>query len=353
MTNPYHKFPKSSFWRNSVAEIMPSELDPFLNVPFQIGKADLVSTMGSCFAQHISKELVKNGFNYYLAELPPEYLNSEQAAAFGYNIFSARYGNIYTVRQAVQLFKRAFGTFTPQDEFWISKSRKFIDPFRPQIHPDGYDDLNTLFSDRDVHFDAVKKIFTNSNVIIFTLGLTEAWQNDSDGSIFPLAPGVVSNEHDASKYSGKNFSVNEVIQDLFEFKSLLKSINADCRIILTVSPVPLIATHQSEHVLQSTVYSKSVLRVAAKELCDAFSDILYFPSFEIINAPSAKGKYFENDLRTVTKAGVSHVMRVFSSKLIQVNDVGDIHKPLIGKIEESSIICDEEVIEASLKKAGF
>ena len=351
--NPYHKYPKSSFWRNSVAEVLPSDLDPFVNVPFQIAKSDLVSTMGSCFAQHISKELIKNGFNYYSTELPPEHMSSEEAIAYGYNIFSARYGNIYTVRQAVQLFKRAFGTFTPQDEYWTSKSGRFIDPFRPQIHPEGYNDLKALFSDREIHFEAVKKIFLNSDVIVFTLGLTEAWQNDSDGSIFPLAPGVVSDKHDSSIYSGKNFSVTEVIQDLFEFKSILQSINGKCKIVLTVSPVPLIATHQNEHVLQSTVYSKSVLRVAAKELCDAYSEILYFPSFEIINAPNTKGKYFENDLRSVTKAGVSHVMRVFSNKLIQVDNTKINQNLPIDQNKESYIICDEEVIEASLKNAGF
>jgi hypothetical protein len=82
-------------------------------------------------------------------------------------------------------------------------------------------------------------------------------------------------------------------------------------VILTVSPVPLIATALDRHVLQSTTYSKAVLRVAAEESANNHKDVAYFPSYEIITASSNRGAYFAEDLREVREAGVDHVMRLF------------------------------------------
>jgi hypothetical protein len=43
----------------------------------------------------------------------------------------------------------------------------------------------------------------------------------------------------------------------------------DLRIVLTVSPVPLVATVTGSHVVPATIYSKSVLRIAAQEIAEA------------------------------------------------------------------------------------
>ena len=49
------------------------------------------------FARH----LVKRGYNYFVTEPGHPFLG-DKAADFGYGVFSARYGNIYTSRQLVQ-----------------------------------------------------------------------------------------------------------------------------------------------------------------------------------------------------------------------------------------------------------
>ncbi len=81
--------------------------------------------------------------------------------------------------------------------------------------------------------------------------------------------------------------------------------------ILTVSPVPLVATAAGQHALVATTYSKAVLRVAADQVARTCSDVAYFPSFEIITGNYNRGAYFAEDCRSVTEEGVSHVMRVF------------------------------------------
>ena len=81
--------------------------------------------------------------------------------------------------------------------------------------------------------------------------------------------------------------------------------------ILTVSPVPLTATAEDRGVLVSTTLSKSVLRVAAEEISRERDYVAYFPSYEIVTGNYTRGAYFGEDLRSITEAGVAHVMRLF------------------------------------------
>jgi hypothetical protein len=149
------------------------------------------------------------------------------------------------------------------------------------------------------------------DVFVFTLGLTEGWRSRHDGAVFPLAPGVAGGEMDLTRYEFVNFTADEVTTDLEKVLERLATINPKCKVILTVSPVPLIATYEPRHALVATTYSKAVLRVAAENVKALYPHVEYFPSFEIITGSFNKGKYFEDDLRSVTDEGVAHVMRLF------------------------------------------
>jgi hypothetical protein len=81
--------------------------------------------------------------------------------------------------------------------------------------------------------------------------------------------------------------------------------------ILTVSPVPLIATYEDQHVLVSNTYSKSVLRAAAEEISRRHSMCEYFPSYEMITGHHNQGAWYEADLRSVRAEGVEYVMHTF------------------------------------------
>ena len=129
------------------------------------------------------------------------------------------------------------------------------------------------------------------------------------------APGVAAGTFDPEKYEFLNFGVAEVSKDLNLFLKKLRLVNSKSRIILTVSPIPLVATGEDRHVLVSTTYSKAVLRVAAEELARGSENVYYFPSFEIITGSHSRGAYFADDMRGVTEEGVDHVMRVFLSRI--------------------------------------
>lgn len=110
-----------------------------------------------------------------------------------------------------------------------------------------------------------------------------------------------------------NFSVSELTVDLISAIAAIRRIKPSMRFILTVSPVPLVATATPDHVLSATTYSKSALRVAAEEASRHCANVVYFPSYEMIVGPQAPHDYFEADRRNVSAQGVAAVMSAFLS----------------------------------------
>lgn len=355
MTHPYSNLKDCNFWYRAMTAPAPGHVDPVVDRKL-IKPSERVSTMGSCFAQHLSKNIAKSGFNYFVAEQAPAGLGADEAMQRNFGVFSARYGNVYTARQAVQLFDRAFGLFTPDEHIW-SKGDVLVDAFRPQIEPHGFATREELLADRTTHLNCVKRIFLESEWFIFTLGLTEAWRARRDGSIFPVAPGVSGGSFDADEHEFVNFTAAQVTADMSELVSKVKGVNPDVNILLTVSPVPLIATYEDRHVWVSTTASKAALRVAAEEVHKSFDKVIYFPSYEVITSPAAACRYYADDLRQVTDTGVKHVMRLFSKHFMFDESPGEAaaaaSEPTRGFKEASDVVCDEEEIERAVRRAGF
>jgi len=343
--NPYRTQPDHAFWSRAMMQLAIEEINPVANPRFQIGREDRIATAGSCFAQHISRALQADGYNYLVTE--------GGSIDRNYGVYPARFGNIYTARQLLQLFQRAFGLFTPAETAWRLADR-FIDPFRPQVEPGGFDSLEALQTDRERHLEAVRTMFEQADVLVFTLGLTEGWESQVDGAVFPLAPGVAGDADCPELIKPHHFTVQEVIDDLNAFLKLARTLTPNLRVLLTVSPVALVATISDRHVLSATSYSKSVLRVAAESIAKENSDIDYFPSYEIITGPQSRGRYFADDLRSILPEGVDQVMKVFTKNYLGKTEPKHLAKvpspaPTPNAIRAyaalQAVICDEEAID--------
>lgn len=354
-SNPYVGLPDRQFWRRAIARVPAKDVDPVSDPKFEISRTDRVAAAGSCFAQHISAELVSQGANYFVAEGAPNGMSREEGTARNYGVYSARFGNLYTVRQAVQLFDRAFGYFRPEEPEWLRADGRFVDPFRPQIEPTGFANREDLLEDRRRHLAAVAEMFSELDVFVFTLGLTETWRSRTTGAVYPIAPGVAGGAMDESLHQFVNFDTAETIRDLYGLVERLKSVNSNCRAILTVSPVSLMASYEPRHVLTSTVASKAALRAAADQV-SRLADVDYFPSFEIITGNYNRGAYFSDDCREVLPAGVAHVMRVFSRHYLGPTNIRTLDSARRVETAErtsrdiasaAKIICDEELLDAS------
>jgi hypothetical protein len=348
--------PDHRFWRRAISNRPQAEVDPVVSAPYQIQKTDRIVTAGSCFAQHVARYLKNAGLNFMVTETAHPITPPDLAEAYGYGLFTARYGNIYTARQLLQLFLRAYGQFIPQEDVWLEADGRYTDPFRPRIQEDRFHSMEEYQVDRAHHFACVRRAFEELDIFVFTLGLTECWVSREDGAAYPICPGTGGGEFDPTKYRFINFDVEQVTADLEQFIALLRSINPRSRVIFTVSPVPLVATAEDCHVLVATTYSKSVLRVAAQMLTQKCTGVTYFPSYEIITGSYSRGAYFDEDARTVLETGVDHVMRLF---LRHFTVIGDSREPAAQAVEARfdehtetmkhlvEVACDEEALESS------
>jgi hypothetical protein len=344
--HPYRDLPDRVFWRRSVATLAAADVDPVGDIRLRIGPDTRVATAGSCFAQHIARHLRVSGYRFFVAEEGHPALTQKVRQRAGYGLFSARYGNIYTARQLRQLFERAHGSFTPEDRTWRRTDGHHVDPFRPEIEPDGFATPELVETAREEHFAAVRKLFAEVDVLVFTLGLTEAWRSAADGAVFPLCPMVVSTDVRAEAYEPVNFTHAEILEDLNVFLAKLRKVNPKVKVLLTVSPVPLIATFEHRHVLVSTTASKAILRSVADEACRHDPSVFYFPSYEIVANPFFAASYFDPaDARSVRPEGVDHVMSVFMRHYSELALNAGTTSRSAELDEEQKVVCEEESLD--------
>lgn len=341
--NPYKTQADRAFWRSSVGSRHYADLADLWN-PMPLRKQDRIATAGSCFAQHIGNNLSARGAAFMDMEpAPPVFENGADARKWGYGVFSCRYGNVYTTRQLLQLFDEAHGVRTPSERVW-EKDGRFFDALRASVDPVGQDSADTILALRARHLVAVRRMFAELDVFVFTMGLTEGWENADDGTMFAVAPGTVAGTYDPSRHVFRNLRAAEIRADMLAFWERLRVVNPSARMLLTVSPVPLAATATQNHVLVATTYSKSVLRGVAGELAEDVADIHYFPSYEIISSHPSRGMFFEPDLRNVNMFGVNYVMSHFFSGSLAA-EFGEVSSATPD--EELELICDEEKLDST------
>jgi len=314
MTNPYQELPAAAFWRPAVAEPNALEITGLWHPKFAITMDDKMVTAGSCFAQHISRAMRGCGFQWMDCEAGPAILSAESAKRYNYGVFSFRTGNIYTTPLLRQWARWALGEEVPDDEYWELDGR-FYDPLRPQIEPGGFGSLAELRAARDVTLAAIRQAFTEADVFVFTLGLTERWENAETGVIYANCPGTVGGEFDAERHVFVNDSYPVIYEAMADVIELARRVNPAIRFVLTVSPVPITATMSGGHVLVASTFTKSTLRAVAGDLARAHDNVEYFPSYEMVTSPVFRGTFYEPNLRAVTPVGVAHVMGEFFAGL--------------------------------------
>jgi hypothetical protein len=306
----YRTLPSHHFWRSQVSGRTVSEInyDPSPKFTFDLSQ-DCFATAGSCFAQHFGRELSRRGGRLYFAEalhpLIPE------GAEVGYGLFSARYGNIYTPRQLKELIEQAFGMREPIFEWAQGSNKRYVDMLRPRAPSDGFTSPEEACADRLFHLSRVKNLFQEASVFVFTLGLTECWENAQHGYVYPICPGVAAGEFDQRIHRFINLTYAECIDDMRRVFGLILRENPTLRILLTVSPVMLVASYENCGALQASMASKGILRAVAETCRKEWETVDYFPAYEIINGPQARGTFYDEGCRDVTAEGVAVVMDAF------------------------------------------
>src|SRR5579863_1443749 len=228
MDSPYNNLPPTAFWRTGVSDQQFDSIAGLYSKKFAIDLSTRIATAGSCFAQHIGNRLRERGFPVIDKEPAPPGLDSDDARRFGYGIYSARYGNIYSARQFLQLIEEAIAGFKPADAVW-QRDGRYFDAMRPSVEPNGLASAHLVREHRKYHLRRVRRVLKSADILVFTLGLTEAWEHAPSGTVYPTAPGTIAGSFDPEIHRFRNFTFAEIYKDLVDAFDLCKQIKSDMR----------------------------------------------------------------------------------------------------------------------------
>ncbi len=352
--NPYAGLPPRAFWRTGVAEAGLFGLDGLWQSKWKLPADARFATYGSCFAQHISRALIARKIDWVDGEPAPGRTPSDLARTYGYGVFSARTGNIYTAAQLLALAEIATGAAPVEaPELWTDNGRVF-DSLRPAIEPNGFGSRDEALLSRATTAGAFLRSAADADVFVFTLGLTEGWENAATGQPYPMCPGTTAGTFDAAAHRFVNYAYPQIRDQLDRALAILRRVNPSLRVLLTVSPVPLTATATGGHVLVATTYSKSALRAVAGDAASRADWIDYFPSYEIITGAPTRSAFFEPNMRSVAQAGVDYVMSHFFRGLDMsaparnraANKRAESEAAVLAEMQAEELACEEALLES-------
>jgi len=281
--------------RNMRGELIYSDALSFIN------KDTPITSIGSCFAVEMAQWLQKNGYNYIIGK------NSTRNSK-GLYPRSVDIGNIYNTPSLVQLLKWALGK-TERPYVFYESNDCIIDPFSEEI-PIENNDIDHHISRLKETYNEFKLILQKSKVVVLTFGLNEVYQFLPTMDYMFRIPNGLS----PHSFKKKFLTVEENYKNISEACSIIKELNPDCQIIISISPVPLMRSFQKgKHIAESTMLSKATLRLAA-EGASKLPNVYYFPSFETAMYPgSSSASVFKEDERHVTADIVDKIMATFES----------------------------------------
>jgi GSCFA family len=286
----------NNYWRYSVDQKAKlNQIAEHTKQPL-ITKTSAITSLGSCFADHIRMFLKDKDYNYVITE--PNESGS-----------SANWGRIYnpiSLRQIIDYCNNS--DWHPQERWWVDPQGRTLDPYRA-VAP--YADVQTAEEDFQRHLSLARKVFVAADVVILTYGLVEVWESALDGSVFQVRP--VS--FDLSRHRFSLLEYPECLQAIKSACAGIHCINPRAVIILTVSPVPLRATFRPDVTPGvANTYSKAVLLASVQTASRQLTNVHYFPSYEIVT--ECVGKPFRED-GSVTPTAVEVVMDLFERSFVQ------------------------------------
>lgn len=275
-----------------------------------ISKSTPIGAIGSCFASRLQDWLMDYGYNFICTEpLPPTEasgtpVTSDRNPAEPWRQ-TARFGVVWTTGCIRQSFELATDAFHPSETAWRDDDR-LMDPYRRGVW---WNTEQERAADMAAHTRAVRAALQQCEVFVVTPGMAEAWRSNADNAWFQGVPPKTA--YDPARHRFEVTSVADNIANLEGMYRAMRAVNPKIQLVISLSPVPLIATYRDDHCVVADTVSKSILRVAIDEFCRNHPEVIYFPSYEIVRAMSDTP--FESDNRHVRLDLVERIMKTFMS----------------------------------------
>lgn len=156
--------------------------------------------------------------------------------------------------------------------------------------------------------EATRAIIAATEVFILTLGLSEIWYDKPTGDAFWRA--VPAALFDPDRHGFRVSSVEENRANIGVTLDLIHAARPDAKVVVTLSPIPLMATFRPISCLTANAVSKSILRVAIDQImAEDRAYVFYYPSYEMVTGATVDP--FEEDNRHPRPDIVDSVMACF------------------------------------------
>jgi tetratricopeptide (TPR) repeat protein len=246
------RYPETKDFLGDIQGLITNHIAVDLNrEPKFISKSTRFFTMGSCFARNLARSLRDGGYTAQHMEIS-EYINT----TFANRVFVD----------------------------WLSGAEidGAIRERIAELLPPGWSKENTV------------QIIKDADVFILTLGVAPAFFDRATGDFVLPRPSALNSRVLAEKYRYRTTSVQENVDNVLYLINFIRSISPSIKIVVTVSPVPLVASFEYESAVQADCLSKSTMRLVAHEVVNNsnIENILYWPSFEVFRWAGSNASNF-------------------------------------------------------------
>ena len=279
-----------------------------------------IVTLGSCFAENITKRLAAAKF--CVKHSPVGILFNPASIASTLTAFAER--------SAVDC-----GRIVRRSEGWVS-----LDCHSELTMPTEEEAIKTLQN----AIDEGHKLLRSATCVIITFGTAWVYEHIATGR-------VVANCHKqpSREFCRRRMSVEEIVT---LFKPLMEGVLRDKHVIFTVSPI----RHTADGLTENCV-SKAILRLAADTLSSTYDNADYFPAFEIVTDDLRDYRFYAEDMVHPSAQAVEYIWQRFIESALADSAVellpkvekiiaAATHKPFNPNSEEYATFCKRYLTEA-------
>jgi hypothetical protein len=245
---------------------------------FNISYENRIITLGSCFAENIGKRMQDVYFDMDI------------------NPFGVLYNPVSILNSIELLIQNK--QFTESDVF---ENRGLWQSFSH----------SSLFSDTDTagcldkinsRMQHASSFLKQADFLFITFGTAWIYEEQKSGS-------VVANCHKlpANHFNRRRLSVEEIVDGYSTLLSRLNELVPDLKIIFSVSPI----RHWKDGAHENNV-SKSTLILAIEHLQQQFSEVFYFPAYEIQLDELRDYRFYASDMLHPSEVAVDYIWERFS-----------------------------------------
>ena len=287
---------------------------PSCSPSFRIEPEDTIFAIGSCFARNVEKSLESVGKRVLSREF--------ELGAIGEGLGdAANFFNKYSIQSVTNEVRWALERETFPGEKLLYEIGKGSYSDCQLGHAKLDYPIDEILDFRHRYLDAMRAVAT-ADVVILTLGYVETWYDTHLDLYLNVAPPTPLIKADKDRFEFRVLSYRDILEGLNELYDLLKKHRVKpLKMLVTVSPVPLLSTFRDSDVLVANAYSKAVQRAALDEFLLDKSGVDYFPSYEFVALSNPTVAWSRGDYRHVSPDVVNRIMsNVLSNYVDKVSE---------------------------------